>query len=50
MCFCVSQYFTSGVYMFYELHLMILAENRAHRSRKLLLKIEIVFARAGDKC
>ena len=36
--------------MFYELHLMIRTENRAHRSRKLLLEIELVFARGGDKC
>ena len=35
--------------MFYELHLMIRTENRAHRSRKLLLEIELVFARGGDK-
>ena len=34
--------------MFYELHLMIRTENRAHRSRKLLLEIELVFARGGD--
>ena len=36
--------------MFYELHLMIRTENRAHRSRKLLLEIELVFAREGDTC
>ena len=35
--------------MFYELHLMIRTENRAHQSRKLLLEIELVFARGGDK-
>ena len=35
--------------MFYELHLMICTENRAHRSWKLLLEIELVFARGGDK-
>ena len=35
--------------MFYQLHLMIRTENRAHRSRKLLLEIELVFARGGDK-
>ena len=28
---------------------MIRTENRAHRSRKLLLEIELVFARGGDK-
>ena len=35
--------------MFFELHLMICTENRAHRSRKMLLEIELVFARRGDK-
>ena len=35
--------------MFYELHLIIRTENRAHRSRKLLLEIELSFARGGDK-
>ena len=35
--------------MFHELHLMIRTENRAHRNRKLLLEIELVFARGGDK-
>ena len=33
--------------MFYELHLMFRTENRAHRSRKLLLEIELVFERGG---
>ena len=28
---------------------MIRTENRAHRSRKLLLEIELVFEREGDK-
>ena len=41
--------FSRGVYMFYELHLMIRTENRAHRSRKLLLEIELVFERGGDE-
>ena len=35
--------------MFYELHLMIRTENKAHRSRKLLLEIKLVFERGGDK-
>ena len=51
MCFFAhSQYFSRGVYMFYELHLMIRTENIAHRSRKLLLEIELAFERGGDKC
>ena len=36
--------------MFSELYLMIRTENRAHRSWKLLLEIEVLpFARGGDK-
>ena len=35
--------------MIYEFYLMIRTGNRAHSSRKLLLEIELVFARGGDK-
>ena len=35
--------------MFYELYLIVRTENRAHRGRKLLLEIELVFARGDDK-
>ena len=34
--------------MFYDFNLMF-AQKTAHRSRKLLLEVELVFERGGDK-